>query len=771
VITGTPVFAQETATSEGTLEEVIVTAERREESLQKTAIAITAIDAEALARSGVSQAEDLNRIVPGLGIAQGGSSTQVYVRGVGNYGTNALADPAVTFNMDNVYIGRFSGITGNFFDVSRVEVLKGPQGTLYGRNATGGAVNIVTNKPVHDFAAGVGIEGGNYSLARSSGFVNVPLGETMALRFAGQYTSRDGYQTEGTAYDDDQSYAGRLHFLYDPSDDISLLLTAGYLHLDGNGPAQIPVTSTGYVNPDDPWESLSTTAPVALLGAVSPFAPPDLVINGVTRDDGFLDISVKSFTAQIDGKVGAAARLTFIGNHMETRNKSKSYGPGFLFWQDDDARQDSMELRLGGESEALRWVTGLYYYKEQQSSKYWVDQGFLFNQTGDDLSALDDKTMAIFGETTFSITSRARLTAGVRLTNEQKTQDGQIFNRQGAAPSSACNLLTGAPPVFIDTISAAIPQAAVNGNGVAYPFPFCRDVQSGSLTWNDLSWKVGADFDVSDSSMAYVTISRGFKAGGFFAAGDHAEIGNTFEPEKLTAYAIGSKNQFLGNRMRLNAEAFYWDYKDHQESYLSGLYPSTGSAVFGFVTQPADAEIYGLDVEFDALVTDADRIGVKAQYLHAEYTDAAFIVARPNTAPPISVCSSTQDPVNPTRYTLDCTGQQMPRSPDFSVTADYSHAFTFGGGARLTPGVRVQYSSDYWSAVDYNPLQKQDSYTMYGADISYEAADRKWSVTAYGSNLGNEDVYTNSFMYPATNVAMNALRAPRTYGARFQINF
>lgn len=763
------VYAQDTAAADEkiTLEEVIVTAERRAEDLQKTAIAITALDAEALANVGVSQAEDLNKLVPGLGIAQGGSSTQVYVRGVGNYGTNALADPAVAFNIDGIYLGRFSGVSGNFYDLARVEVLKGPQGTLYGRNATGGAINIVTNKPTDEFAAAAGVEAGNYSLRKANGFVNVPLSDAVAMRIAGQWTDRDGYQTDG--YDDDESRSARLHLQFKPNDGTSVLLTGLYTEIGGMGAVQIPVTTAGYVNNDNPWLGLSEAAPIALLGAVSPSAPPDLVINGLSRDDGELDITVKSVTAQFEQDVGFGS-LALIGNYMDTQNDSKSYGPGFLFWQDDEAQQSSIEARLSGETGALRWVGGLYYYEEDQSTKYWVDQGFLFNQTGDDLD-LTDETSAVFGELTYSLTDRLRLTGGVRYTVEKKTQDGQIFNRQGTAAGTSCAALTGAPPVFISTIAAVIPQAAVNGNGVAYPFPYCRDVQSGELEWNDTSWKVGLNFDVTDDSMLYATVSRGFKAGGFFAAGDNAQVGNTFEPETLTAYAVGSKNRFADDRLQLNAELFFWDYKDHQESYLAGLYPSTTAPVFGFVTQAADAEIYGLDLELDALITDYDQIGLKAQYLHAEYTDANFVVARPNTQPPSTVCSPTQSTINPTRYTVNCNGQQMPRSPEISLTAEYHHSFVFSGGAALVPGLYAQYSASYWSAVDYNPLQKQDAYTMYGADLTFRPASESWSLSAYGTNLTEEDVYSNSFMYPGTNVAMNALRAPRTYGVRVNVSF
>ena len=746
-----------------------MTAERREATLQETAIAISALDASALTSAGVSRPEDLNRLVPGLGIAQGGSSTQVYLRGIGNFGVNSFADPAVAFNIDSVYIGRFSGISGNFYDVQRVEVLKGPQGTLYGRNATGGAINIVTNKPDHEFAAGAGLDVGNYGLLKADGYLNAPLSEAVALRVAGQSTQRDGYQTDG--YDDDESKAARVHLLVEPSDQFSLLLTGSYTDIGGQGPAQIPVTANGYVT-DDPWSGQSVTAPIALLNAV-PGAPPDFLSNGLNRSDGFLDITVGSFTAEMNADVGFGT-LTLVGNFTQTDNASRSYGPGFLFDQDDTAEQSSLEARLSGESDVLRWVGGLYYSQEDQTSKYWVDQGFLFNQTGIALDQLDDETIAAFGEVTFHLTDVLHLTGGIRYTEEGKDIDGFTFNRQpNAGPT--CVDLTGAPPVFIGTVAGVIPMAATNGNGVPYPFPYCRDAITGQRDWNDTSWKLGLSYDAADS-LLYATVSRGFKAGGFFAAGNNADVGNSFEPETLTSYALGAKNRFLGDRLQLNAEAFFWDYKDHQENYLAPLYDDQPS--FGFITQSADAEIYGLDVEVDLLISDYDRLGLKAQYLHAEYTAATFLVARPGElqapaaappSPPTSACPATRLVLG--LYQIDCSGQQMPRSPEWSLTSEYDHTFRLAGGAQLIPGVRLQYSGSYWSAVDYHPLQKQDAYVTYGADLTFMSATEAWSVTAYGRNLSDEDVYSSSFMYPSSNVAMNSLFAPRTYGVRVRFDF
>lgn len=749
------------------LEEVVVTAEKRAQSLQDVPIAITAVTGETLAARGISQPTDLNKLAPGLGIAQGGASTQVYLRGVGNYGTSAFADPAIAFNIDGVYISRFSGISGNFFDVDRIEVLKGPQGTLYGRNATGGAINIITKKPnLAGFSAEAGVELGNYDLVRLNGMVNAPISDQVALRLAIQDTSRDGYQSDG--YDDDQTTGARLQLLYEPNDATSLLLSGSYLKVGGKGPAHVPVTNTGFVDNDNPWKGLSQTLPGLLA------TPP--IYGGVDRTSGKTDVVAKSLGAQFERELSDTVTLDVVASYIKNDNKSRGFGPGFLADTRTLGEQKSIEARLSGATDRLNWVAGVYGFRENQSEHFWVDQGFQFNQTGMAIDALKTKALAAFGQATYKLTDQLRLTGGLRLSKEEKSVDGFAFTRQ---PATATCAASGTTPVLIGVVATYLPQAAVNGDGTPYPFVYCQDPMKGQREWKDTSWRVALDYDVTPSSLLYVSASRGFKAGGFFPAGNASITGNSFEPETLYAYAFGSKNRFLGGRVQLNAEAFYWDYRDHQESYLA---PTSNAGTFNFITQRADGEIYGLDADLSVLLSDNDELNTKLQYLHARYTDAPFLVASPgpgNPAPRTS-CTATQDAASPALYHSDCSGQQMPRSPTLSGVMDYHHTFRLGTGAKVEAGANLRYSASYWSAVDYNPLQKQDAFTTIGLSLAYHNPDDTWSITAYGENLTKEVIYTNAFMYPSKNsvtnggagdIAMVQLDAPRTYGVRLKARF
>jgi iron complex outermembrane receptor protein len=236
----TPVFAQSESTSDTAasgLEEVIVTAARREESTQKSALSIQAISHDELSRAGVTKPEDLNAIAPGVQIGSGGNFPQVYIRGVGNYATNTYAEGAVAMNLDGVYMARPWSSRGAFFDLERVEVLKGPQGTLYGRNASGGAINLISARPTQEAGGYFEGEVGNYSLYRATGAYNIPVSGTFALRAAGQIIRRHGYLSDG--YSDERSEAARLHALWKPLDDVSVLLTGGYQHIGGNGEGSV----------------------------------------------------------------------------------------------------------------------------------------------------------------------------------------------------------------------------------------------------------------------------------------------------------------------------------------------------------------------------------------------------------------------------------------------------------------------------------------------------------------------------------------------------
>jgi iron complex outermembrane receptor protein len=294
----------------------------------------------------------------------------------------------------------------------------------------------------------------------------------------------------------------------------------------------------------------------------------------------------------------------------------------------------------------------------------------------------------------------------------------------------------------------------------------------GTLNYESWTYRGGVEFDVSPQSLLYGGVSTGFKSGGFFAA----PAPNTFRPEKLTSYEVGWKNRLLDNRLQLNVETFYWDYKDHQETHLA---PSSIPGFFVFATENAGrATLYGADLDTAFLFTPTDRINLKVQYEHSVYDE--FRYSHPTAAfgPPSTGCSV--GPFVNGSQTVDCKGFQVVRAPEWSGTAGYDHTFRIGNGGSIIAGAQAQFASSSWLSIDFLPQLKQDSYTVFDVDLRYVAPADKWSVSAFVHNVGNEAVLTQGFHYPFTSPAnplapgglyFATIRPPRTYGAQVRINF
>lgn len=740
-----------TETQIGGIQDIVVTASRRAENVQRAALSIQAISAEDLSRRGVTRPEDLNALAPGVSIATGGNYPQTYIRGVGNYATNSYAEGAVAYNIDGVYVSRAWATRATFFDLERIEVLKGPQGTLYGRNASGGAVNILTARPRLGERGGfVEMETGNYDLMRASAAVNLPITPTLALRASGQVVQRDGYLSDG--YDDEKTQSARLRLYWEPHSDISLLLTGSYQHIGGKGAGSV-------VNPPLPgsrWRGNSDPR-VADIARSEPGIGGLLVGFG---DDGYVDIDVYAISGELNWNFGPAT-LTVLPAYRDAKLSDRAYGPGFQVTDNEHDKQTSLEVRLSHESEALKWVVGAYYFDEDQGNI--AGRNLLFVSQGVNTQrvpgfASEIRSYAGFGQATLSIADGFRLTGGLRYTYERKRQTGvtssYTFPNETGAPCSGdfqFDADTPTPPLF------------------------CRiDVPlTGRLVYRNWTWKAGFEWDVGPASMAYGNVSTGFKSGGFFAAPQP----NIFRPEKLTAFDAGIKNRFLDNRLQLNIEAFYWKYRDHQESHLG---PTSVPGFFTFLTENAGkAKSYGADVDLQFQPTGADNFSLKVQYNKSKYDSFRYSHPTANFGPPTTGCAV--GPMTNGQQTVDCAGFQLVRSPTWTGTASYSHGFELGDGGSITPGVSAQFASSSYLSIDFLPTTKQDSYATVDADLTYRSRDGNLSITAYVRNITKEGVLTQAFRYPFVSSAnaladpdglvLASIRPPRTFGARVRYNF
>jgi iron complex outermembrane receptor protein len=285
----------------------------------------------------------------------------------------------------------------------------------------------------------------------------------------------------------------------------------------------------------------------------------------------------------------------------------------------------------------------------------------------------------------------------------------------------------------------------------------------GDADFDKLTWKAGAEYDLAPDNLLYFTVSTGFKAGGFYAEQD--QFGNTFEPETLTAYALGSKNRFFDNTLQANIEVFFWDYEDHQESHLAA---SPGGYAIFQTENIGQAEIWGIDLEAEWAPTATDTFSLQLQYLDAEFTEFSYTAFAPG-APPVVDCPSTN--VGGPFFTVNCDGFDAIRAPDWRMTLGYSHRFKFGSRGDVVFDIWSEISDGTPTAIEYLPAQHQDSYTRTDLSLTYLPPGGAWSLAGWVHNIEDSEDITTGFVSPFTPLVYSQLKPARTYGVRLQYAF
>jgi iron complex outermembrane receptor protein len=784
------------------LAEIVVTAQRREESQQKTSLALQVLSSQELADAGVVQVRDLTSVVPGLEIGQGGNATQIYIRGVGDFGATPITNPAVAFNVDGVYVARSQAVEGNMYDIARIEVLKGPQGTLYGRNASGGAINVITNKPSLDAFGGYGeLEVGNYGEVMVNGAVNLPVNSQFAVRASVQDVSRNGYLSDGG--DDDHHRSGRLQALW-KNDVVSALLVGEYTHVGGVGPDYAALT-TASRDGGSPWTEVLAPSVAAYYyqaaaaqgycipggffpGVVNPGKCPALApypappfppgtlgpyTSLVTYPTGQQYTNNQFWNVHSDIEVDLGfATLTLLPAVQAAQMNYDSFPLGLHYADDPDtSKAESFEARLGNSSQQLKWVGGLYYFHQTQDSSEIVDGGLYQNNNYVDNQST--RSAAAFGELTFSLTDATRLIAGARYTNDRRTIDGSV---------------TAIPPTV-----AFLPTPETIGCYLGLPNPCLLETYTGDKTFTKFTWKLGVEQDLSPMNMLFATLSTGFKAGGFdesagLTAGSHEAL--SFNPESLTAFELGSRNRFLDNRLQINAEAFYWKYKDHQEPRIT--VDGFGTLSFDY-ENAGDATLYGLDLDLIAKPTLSDTVRATVEYLHSVYNTFAYDVPLDVTGAPFVRGAgngfSSFNAVSPLAATtacnvstittgalaggahVDCSGFPLTHAPRWSGSLGYDHRFGLAGGYSITLAAQAQFATSRYIAIDFLPQELAPSYVSENAYLTLASARDKWSIGLFGRNLSNRAIYTGAYEGPIGSIVAADIEPPRTYGARVRVNF
>jgi iron complex outermembrane receptor protein len=746
------------------LQEVVVTAQRRTEDAQKAAIAITTLSGDAVQSANITRPEGLTELVPALQVQDDtGPYSIFYVRGVGNFAANGLSDPALVLNFDGVTVSR-SGTSGLFYDLQRVEVLKGPQGTLYGRNATGGVINVISNPAeLGKFGADASVQFGNYSSNREDGMLNIPIGTISALRIAAFHTQHDGYLTDGESDQDDTG--ARLSFRIVPSDTLSVSIIGDYFKQGGIGSGSTITGPSGSFLPGPSFgidNRYGVTSPeVTAYLATQPnflngrtFAPFDGSVLG--QDNKFYGLS-----ATVDWRTPIGT-VTLIPAWRESSLDYTSFASGVMLREDSTERQTSVELRLASDKDQpLTYVAGLFYYDDPQAvPRFDVNQQSVV--TFQSYSA-DTVSKAAFATLTYAFVPSVRLTGGLRYTKDDKDFTGNSFANQNICLGGFFACPTATP--FPYTQMAAVPPVFFNPDGTITLLheTDLTGANAKSASWNKTTWRAGVDWDVSNHNLLYASVETGYKSGGFYYSADTGE----FKPETITAYTLGSKNRFMDNRLQLNAEVFYWKYKDQQISHL-GL-DSAGNIIFPTENVGAST-IKGAEVDLQARPVRYTLLTADVQYNDAVYDN--FVYHTPNSNGGVGNGTGCPDGAPPgTTYTVDCSGKTPPYAPKWTATASLQQTIPLPNSATLVGEARVHYQSEMLTGLEFLPVEYQGAYSLWNFNLTYNSKDDRFYVGAYIDNAFDKTALSFSFPVPLSGFVSGTLIAPRTYGARAGIHF
>jgi iron complex outermembrane receptor protein len=688
------------ADAAGRVPEVVVTAQRAQTPESGTPVSMSVLTGEQLVHAGFDSPATIGARLPNVHLDGAADGLKITIRGISNEDTTDKGDPSAAFMLDGIYLARPQNQNLSFHDIDRVEVLRGPQGTLYGRNTTAGAINVISNAPVQRFEGAVSAAVGNYASRKGSAMINVPVNDALALRAALAYNKHDSYLTngQGTPYTlglDRDDVSSRVSAKLAFSRDATLLLR--YDHSTARDSDDSAVPDTNFYRSDAAGNPVWYGAPTGERLA-NRFVPPN------TRpEQGYSHKTTSGLGAELTWNLGSAT-LYYVGAHRNFDhdmlvNHYYRLAPGFAIGVHETFSgaysQDSHELRIATSGNGpVSAQAGVYYFHEESNLLYafrdlelvGLPPYYVFPTTPTRATS-----KAVFGQATWRVQDALRLTAGVRRTMDDKSRVGSTNFQQG--------------PVF-------------------NPATDLRLLNAAALETNKTTWRLGADYDLARGTLLYGSVATGYKAGGF---NDGCLAGTSalgidcpaaaavpastlfYQPETLTAYELGLKSRFWDKRASVNLAAFDYDYKNLQ---LSNVAIVQGAP--RYVTSNAGAaSIKGLELDGLVLPTARDRISYALTLLDGHYA------------------SYSPDGVH------SWAGRKLDRSPANTVTLGYEHSVPVGNG-QLVAGVVSRRSAAYEISVPTQLLQYPvPARTTTDLTLSWHPR-AAWSLQAQVRNLENK---------------------------------
>lgn len=709
---------------------IVVTARRREESIQDVPVAVTAFGEADLRELQARTLGNLQGAVPNVNIVQGrgsASSINVFIRGVGQPDALQTFDPGVGIYVDDVYLSRIQGALFSMFDVERVEVLRGPQGTLYGKNTAGGAIKLITARPSQELRGDVEVSAGNYGRMETKAFVSGGLSDNVSASIAGLYTDSDGYVKDpdtGREYNDDDSEAIRAKLVAQATNDITLTFAADYTR-------QRNELTLG--NPEAPLVQFDLAVGQAAL--LRPVPEGNYKYRTRTSFTGGEDQELDHWglSAVLDWSLNDAWALKSITAYRDLEvdffidiDASEFELGDVLVAVDQD--QFSQELQFhydaGGN---VRGLFGLFYLSEDAPShqEAYADDFLLlagtpvsFLRTVDD--DLENTSYAAFAHGTWDFATDWSLGLGLRYTYEEKDYDRTTSTFSDFAP--------------------------LNGT-----FAF-----SESESWDAWTPSMTLQRTFHTGLMGYGSVSRGFKSGGFNGRANSAAEVSAFDPEYVWTYELGLKASSADGRMYGNFALFHSDYEDFQARVSEVVDPNEPIPSFSFpVLNAGELRIQGAEFEGGMVFGQGTRLSTQIGYQDASYREF-----------------EEQRLVGGAVVVIDRSDDEVPFSPRWTARLAASHRFDLARGAGITLGGDVSYRSEAWLSVDNRDVLKQDGFTLIGLYGTYDAANERWQVRAGVRNLTDKLYKTDAQEFSSVGNIQTAYYGwPRQYYAAVRYSF
>ncbi len=831
--------------------EIVVTAQRREENLQDVPISVSAFGAKQIAEKGLTDVSRLEGLVPGFTFGRSGVDARPAIRGVRTESVDVNADTTIGFFIDGIYQSRASQATLGFIDLERVEVQRGPQGTLYGRNTFGGNISIVTAQPSTDkFTGGADLTLGSNNQIRMTGYVNAPLSDTVAVRFAGGYEKSNGYvknvnPTGGNLFDDDNTYL-RGAITFKPDANFTATFKVDYAARGGQGGSAFGYKLVGsYFHVPSNQQLFNATpvilntrggnrdgivdAPLTIDAGVPLFAPNDpyLIDNdyrGVLNLKNFGGaanlaydfgpVTLKSITGYNDFKTTRTQDTDFSGNQI---------GADYQF---TSAKTFSQEVQLLSNGNGpLEYVVGAYYFKDKLNGTF-INQQFpqvVRNVTPNITRAAaagfysqlqaETRSLAFYGQASYKLTEQLKLTGGIRWTRDSK--DFRFANANAILP-----LVGGAPDATAITLATGpIPESSFGVKGgatnctyttIPLPQPGFQCLTSNTALFNGatfntanfekVTWRVGLDYQVTDRNLLYASVSTGFNSGGFNGSQAAAALGReTFAPQTVTAFEIGSKNRFFDNTLQLNLSAFYNKYNNLQEQRQIPV----GNTTLSIIENSGKARSYGAELEAVWRPVNELTFNASFSYLNARYTQydqvaapfgTSILVADATATTATVVNGVTIAPIGQRRLFAvgyDCgpipgtgsgvagtpalafgcnlAGNKIAHSPDYSGSVSVQYDIDLGRAGKLSPYAQLNFSGAFFGQAINSVLDRQAAFAKLDLRLTWEY-DERLSLQAFVTNVTDRATATR-FVYGGGGNLQASYAPPRLFGLRGSVKF